>query len=255
MEKSLRDCAKDCVNKDECVVLTGHSQGGAIAALSAVYMADLNPYVITFGQPPTIYSPCEIITSDRWYRYVNTKNVESGLIGIAYDPVPFAPSLGADHFGHMLMLSDDPIDVAYIGLDSQDTFSPLNVNGFESHSMVHAIGSNYSGYLDRVKNIVSHYSNMSYPVSPLGYKDGSLCVRSTRLLKGFPFAFFVLLSLIPIVRCFFCSHKILNAPLDIAQRKPYFLTTVVLVRVVSEMGIAKLVDVIPVFANPNWHLV
>ena len=54
MEKSLRDCAKDCVNKDECVVLTGHSQGGAIAAIAAVYMADLNPYVITFGQPPVL---------------------------------------------------------------------------------------------------------------------------------------------------------------------------------------------------------
>ena len=49
MEKSLRDCAKDCVNKDECVVLTGHSQGGAIAAVAAVHLADLNPYVITFG--------------------------------------------------------------------------------------------------------------------------------------------------------------------------------------------------------------
>jgi Lipase (class 3) len=176
MEKSLRDCAKDCVNKDECVVLTGHSQGGAIAAAAAVYMADLNPYVITFGQPPTIYSPCQLITSDRWYRYVNTKNVESGLVGISYDPVPFAPGLGADQFGHMLMLSDDPIDMAYIGLDSQDSFSPLNVNGFEAHSMVHEVGSNYSGYLDRIQRIVSSYSNVTYPVNPSGYSSGSLCV-------------------------------------------------------------------------------
>lgn len=29
MEQSLRSCAKDCVNPDECVVLTGFSYGGA----------------------------------------------------------------------------------------------------------------------------------------------------------------------------------------------------------------------------------
>jgi Lipase (class 3) len=185
MEKSLRDCAKDCVNKDECVVLTGHSQGGAIAAVAAVYLADLNPYVFTFGQPPTVYSPCPLITSDRWYRYVNTKNVQSGLVGIAYDPVPFAPSLGADHFGHMLLLSEDPIDVAYIGLDVQDSFSPLNVNGFESHSMVHANGSAYPGYLDRIDAIVLSYGNVSYPVNPSGYTSGSLCVSNRNSIRNF----------------------------------------------------------------------
>lgn len=186
MEKSLRDCAKDCVNKDECVVLTGHSQGGAIAAVAAVYMADLNPYVITFGQPPTIYNPCQLITSDRWYRYVNTKNVMSGLVGITYDPVPFAPGLGADQFGHMIMLSDDPTDVAYIGLDTQDSFSPLNVNGFEAHSMVHAIGSNYSGYYDRLQMIVASYANTSYPVNLSGYSSGSLCVSPFMLFLNVP---------------------------------------------------------------------
>jgi pimeloyl-ACP methyl ester carboxylesterase len=45
MEASLRECAKDCLNPDECVVLTGHSQGGAIAAVAALYFSDLNPYV------------------------------------------------------------------------------------------------------------------------------------------------------------------------------------------------------------------
>ena len=85
VEKAVRDCAKTCDNKDECVVITGHSQGGAIAEVAALYLADLNPVIITFGQPLTLDAPCNIITSERIYRFVNTKETES--LGIAYDPV------------------------------------------------------------------------------------------------------------------------------------------------------------------------
>lgn len=46
-EASIRECASTCASPDECVVLTGHSQGGAIAAVAALLLADLNPYVIT----------------------------------------------------------------------------------------------------------------------------------------------------------------------------------------------------------------
>jgi pimeloyl-ACP methyl ester carboxylesterase len=85
VEESVRDCAKKCENPDECVVITGHSQGGAVASVAALILADLNPYVITFGQPPTLNEPCDLLTSDRIYRYVNTKT-ETGTTGIAYDP-------------------------------------------------------------------------------------------------------------------------------------------------------------------------
>jgi hypothetical protein len=178
MEQSLRECAKDCVIKDECVVLTGHSQGGAIAAVAAIALADLNPYVITFGQPPTIDAPCPVITSDRWYRYVNTKATERGVIGIFYDPVPFLPGFGADDWGHMMLLSQDNTGIAYIGLDAQDYFRPLDVKGFESHSMVAADDSPFPGYLDRIEAMMTAYQNGTYPVRTTGYVAGSLCVSA-----------------------------------------------------------------------------
>jgi hypothetical protein len=176
-EESLRACAKTCTRgPDDCVVLTGHSQGGAIAAVAALFLADLNPYVITFGQPNTIDAPCELTSSERWYRYVNTK--ASKKVGLVYDPVPFVPGLGAASFGHMILLSNG--GVSYVGLDAQDSFSPLNFGGFESHSMQNT--TEYPGYLVRIEAIVDKHthnnaSSSTYPVRTSGYVANSLCTE------------------------------------------------------------------------------
>ena len=176
LEAAIRNCTKTCDSPDECLVLTGHSQGGAIAAVAGVVLSDLNPIVITFGQPPTIDSPCPLISSERWYRYVNTKSTEKLTIGIVYDPVPFAPGLGADFFGHMILLSDDSSGVAYIGLDSQDFFGPLNVAGVEAHSMIAT--TEHPGYLDRIEAIFNH-TDASFPIRTSGYLAGSLCTQNS----------------------------------------------------------------------------
>jgi hypothetical protein len=175
MEASLRECASDCSDPDECVVLTGHSQGGAIAAVAALYLPDLNPYVITFGQPLTVKQPCPLIISQRYYRYVNSKDsVEGRMDGISYDPVPFLPVDGMDSFGHMIILSSDITGVAYIGLDAQDYFGPLDINA-DAHAMVN-LDYPPTGYLDRTNAIIEEYSdNDSYLVRTSGYLSGTLC--------------------------------------------------------------------------------
>jgi hypothetical protein len=160
VEKSVRACAKSCPNRDECVVLTGHSQGGAVAAVAALILADLNPTLITFGQPPTVNAPCGLLTSDRIYRFVNTKRTD---VGIAYDPVPMAPGLGADHFGNMVILSDDPTGVAFIGLDANEYFHPF-LNGVEAHFMRAGTGNGttFPGYADRIDALMG--PNATYPI-------------------------------------------------------------------------------------------
>jgi pimeloyl-ACP methyl ester carboxylesterase len=184
MEASIRACAKDCLNPDECVVLTGHSQGGAIAAVAALYLADLNPYVITFGQPPTVDQPCPLITSERYYRYVNSKDSVAGRVhGVSYDPIPFSPGLGADSFGHMILLSSDSSGVAYIGLDAQDFFGPLDLKA-EAHSMM-GVEDAPPGYLDRIKTIMHAYSHSkTYPVRTSGYVPGTLCSEGKECESG-----------------------------------------------------------------------
>lgn len=108
------------------------------------------------------------MASSRWYRFINTK--ENSHIGITYDPVPFVPGLGADSFGHMMLLSNDYSGVAYIGLDAQDIFGPLNVAGFQAHSMKGT--SKYPGYLDRLQALMA---NTTYPLRTTGYVAGSIC--------------------------------------------------------------------------------
>jgi pimeloyl-ACP methyl ester carboxylesterase len=198
MEAAIRACAKDCLNPDECVVLTGHSQGGAVAAVAALYLSDLNPYVITFGQPATIDQPCPLITSERYYRYVNSKDSVAGRVhGVSYDPVPFTPGLGTDSFGHMILLSSDATGVAYIGLDAQDFFHPLDLKA-EAHSMKGGEADAPPGYLDRIQAIMHEHSrhkhNQTYPVRTSGYVAGTLCsegkeCESTKCEKDTTFAY------------------------------------------------------------------
>lgn len=130
-----------------------------MAAIAGLILVDLNPYVITFGQPDAIFAPCPVATSERWFRFVNTMTSE--VTGIMYDVIPFSPSLGAASFGHLIILSDDTTGIAYMGLDSQDSFGPLS-------SKVHSS----TAYLDRIEALMG---NGKYPVRSNGFIAGSFC--------------------------------------------------------------------------------
>lgn len=67
----LQDCYDSCEDPDDCLVITGHSQGGATSSLAAITLFSLNPIVVTFGQPPSIDAGCPYINNTRFYRYVN----------------------------------------------------------------------------------------------------------------------------------------------------------------------------------------
>lgn len=67
----LQACYDSCEDPDDCLVITGHSQGGATSSLAAITLFSLNPIVVTFGQPPSLDAGCPFINNDRFYRYVN----------------------------------------------------------------------------------------------------------------------------------------------------------------------------------------
>jgi len=170
LEFKMRTCFHHCKDKDECLVLSGHSQGGATAAVAGIMFEAYDPYVITFGEPPSVKSECEFIDAERWFRYVNTADSTETIQGMSYDPVPFIPSAQSMVYGQLIILGNDNEDVAYVGLDSTTEFAPLD--GYEqSHAMVGS--SDQPGYLDRLETLVENAE--SYPISAIGFKSHHLC--------------------------------------------------------------------------------
>ena len=100
VENFLNECQSECV---ECeTILTGHSQGGGIAAIAALYMKynpstdttnnNDSPYVITFGGPQSLGAGCDPLISEnerkRWFRYVMAREHKGPGDELVYDPIP-----------------------------------------------------------------------------------------------------------------------------------------------------------------------
>jgi hypothetical protein len=151
---------------------------GAIAIVAAIALADLNPTVITFGQPPVLDLPCDAIDHGAVYRFENSR---AGWFGPTYDPVPTTP-YEAGHIGHQIMLSDDSTGVAYIGLDSEQTFWPLDFDkGFASHRLE----PQKVGYNARIQNLVRSYSSQTEGnVRSNGFVAGTRCSQNVECATG-----------------------------------------------------------------------
>lgn len=80
------------------------------------------------------------------------------------------------------MLGEDPTGVAYIGLDANQGFSPLNIAGFEAHSMVAPHEVPFPGYMDRLKTLMN--TTTSFPIRANGFADHTLCSQSSECMSG-----------------------------------------------------------------------
>mmetsp|Transcript_35758 Transcript_35758/g.52400 ORF Transcript_35758/g.52400 Transcript_35758/m.52400 type:complete len:416 (+) Transcript_35758:109-1356(+) len=178
-EADLVECAASCDDPDECVVLTGHSQGGAIANLAAIINVDLNPYVITFGQPAAVHEPCPYINSEKYYHYINSVMDGDEL---EHDVVPFGPGLGSSFFGYMIIVSPQSDAVANYGLNAYPDISDfhLNIEPFKAHSMDG--GEEGFGYIQRIEALMSHDE---YPIPAGGWHQGDACSDDGECISGF----------------------------------------------------------------------
>lgn len=119
----IKDCVSRCDDDNICLIISGHSQGGAIAtAASLLELSALTTYyeVITFAAPPALtLHPSECaphMDFDRHYRFGKGlyKDLESGggASGLVFDKVPFLgpdPIPGFESFsvGEFIVLSSE----------------------------------------------------------------------------------------------------------------------------------------------------
>lgn len=174
--QDLMSCITTCTDPDDCLIITGHSQGGASAAIASILTYDLKPTVITFGMPPAAKKDCDLIPSERLYRFVNHRAEEGEIGDLGFDPIPFVPTIfsKAVHYGYYLMVGPDGTAAKYLGLDQDYTFEvgfSDHQNEIESHSMA---GQNYS-YTTRIMNLLNTGNTTGFPVSIDGFVNGTVC--------------------------------------------------------------------------------
>jgi Lipase (class 3) len=180
LENAVRECAAECTATATdsttellvcpTVVITGSSQGAAIASVAAMFLSDVTPVVITFGQPPTVDTPCALVDEERTFRFENSR---VGRRGTTYDPVPYLP-YSARHYGHQIMLGEDSTGVAYIGQSAEIEFEPWDSENFFA---THRLTSENVGYIHRIDSLVNANRDVSF-VRASGFIDGTVCSKS-----------------------------------------------------------------------------
>mmetsp|Transcript_17511 Transcript_17511/g.23376 ORF Transcript_17511/g.23376 Transcript_17511/m.23376 type:complete len:251 (-) Transcript_17511:46-798(-) len=171
IEDSLDECISSTCPEHDCVVLTGHSQGGALALIAAYKYARTNPIVITFGQPPAMKS-CAFINSKKVFRYINTST--ENFMGVAvfgleleYDIVSGTPLLYDDMIGHGLVLADDKYGYTQIAYQGLNTARSMKNVDFAAHGM--------EQYVARIEDLVSQTKYLNRHLQANGFHIGSPC--------------------------------------------------------------------------------
>lgn len=174
--KDLQSCIPSCSDPNDCVVITGHSQGGASAAVASILAYDLMPTIFTFGMPPAAKEACTLIPGERLYRFVNHRKETDEDDDLGFDPVPFSPTLfsHSKHYGYYLLVGPDKTAAKYLGLDQNYTFEPSindRVNEIAAHNMN---GTNHS-YLSRIEGLLETGQTTGFPVTTDGFAEGVPC--------------------------------------------------------------------------------
>ena len=169
----LQTCVDSCEDPDDCLVITGHSQGGATSLVAAITLYSLNPIVVTFGQPPTADADCPYVRNERFYRYVNWMQDLEEDDDIGFDLVVYAPNWvsGSVHYGYNILVGEDPTGVFYGGYGDEVEFFP---NRIDDKANAHSMGGfNYS-YQARVEALFQNLPD----IRTNGSVGGTICEPS-----------------------------------------------------------------------------
>jgi len=206
VESFLQTCSEECPECD--IVLTGHSQGGGIAEVAALYYKRLtasNPkkfYVITFGAPHAIGAGCLPMFAKEercgFYRYIMTMEGAFGR-GLIYDPIPmitanvlgdsendgivdeessfvsdsFARHGGIAFLGHELFLNaDEPSSVA---LGAFDGHHGVGTSKYDMTTDAHGIKHYMSVLEEQSERFPSNDDEYGCYLPTNGFCLGSLC--------------------------------------------------------------------------------
>ena len=174
VDAAIADCLASCGSSLCPLILTGHSQGGATAAIASLYWNDENPIVITFGAPRAVYGNCNSLQADQHYRFVTVATASGDRM--QYDLVPMIRPGGATirHYGHAFLINEQS-HLAYLGYND-DTTRSAALPSIAVHSI--------DVYLEQMEQLYSELDDSSYPVYNSGWSSDEACDSDDECASG-----------------------------------------------------------------------
>lgn len=158
-EAAVDRCRAKCVDTGDggCpLIITGHSQGAAIAPVAAIALSKHNPILLTYGQHPAIWFRCGVLDDMETYLRFRSQCEQRGepfYDAISYQGIPF---LGRQT-GTLILIS--PGGASTVAYNDEVTFFPIAEPCHQVHQW----------YIDPLAQLQP---------GPLdGFDDGSLCTR------------------------------------------------------------------------------
>ncbi|CAB9527135.1 expressed unknown protein [Seminavis robusta] len=153
--RSLDDCMSSCGTEPCELILSGYSQGGAVAVVASMDLKHYNPFVITFGAPHPFLlflGGCQDFDDSRHFQFVN-------VFGGLYDRV--AQQINpyfATHLGKLLLLDGESHMIGH----PREVRKRRGPRSYVPHIL----------YFDRVADI---YNRGCFPVLVGGWVSGHDC--------------------------------------------------------------------------------
>jgi hypothetical protein len=169
LEDDVQECKRNCPNCD--LLITGHSQGGALANVAGVLFQQYTPFVMTFGQPKVLGSRCRIMNESKWFRFILA--TPSLLRRLQYDVVPMLPGTGS-FYGHEIVLSsEDASGVDYVGFHQHENKVPWSVAAHD-----------YEQYARALYRMRAYSNGGKQSIRTNGYRVGTRCTDGSECVTG-----------------------------------------------------------------------
>ena len=174
VDEAIADCLSSCGSSNCPLILTGHSQGGATAAVASLYWNDKNPIVITFGAPRAIYSNCSSVQADQHFRFVTVATASEDWM--QYDLVSTIRPGGATirHYGHAFLINEQS-HLAYLG---------YNIDAPRSDALPSLAVHWPDVYLKRIEQLYNELDDGTYPVYNSGWSSNEACDSDGECASG-----------------------------------------------------------------------
>jgi len=197
LEKEIQKCVDNCdtnAHPDGCLVIGGHSQGGAIAAVAHFVWDHVKHQTFIFGNPGSLETPtdeCDM-DYDNVYRFQNAMPRSNWIAGtdLHFDKVlhmmdkdEYAGWFHKYHFGHHILISGHKpsTQAYYVGHNVDAKLYPWDHNpsplGLTHRFEIHKGQDKGEGYFQVLRAMKN---STVFPISTKGFSSEASCSADSR---------------------------------------------------------------------------